>query len=61
MTAFQIAAASLALVSVASAFSFPCILTLAIRRRAWGAAALSAIFVATSLATGAASYVAAAA
>jgi hypothetical protein len=59
MTLFQIAAASLALVSVASAVSFPCFAALAIRRRAWGAAAFSTIFVATSIATGTASYVAA--
>ena len=59
MTTYQIAAASLAIVSTASAISFPCILTLAIRRRAWGAAAFSIIFAATSIATGAASYIAA--
>lgn len=61
MTMFQIAAALLALVSLASAISFPCILTLAIRRRAWGAAAFSIVFAATSIAAGTASYVAAAA
>lgn len=59
MTTYQIAAASLALVSTASAASFPYFAALAIRRRAWGAAAFSTVFAATSLATGAASYVAA--
>ena len=59
MTMFQIAAASLALVSVASAISFPCFAALAIRRRAWGAVVSSTVFAATSIATGTASYIAA--
>ena len=59
MTTYQIAAASLALVSFASAVNLPYFMALAIRRRAWGAAAFSTVFAATSIATGAASYIAA--